>query len=148
MAVLCRMLNKILFPKLFYPSNNIVLCIVPLLDCYKLSLFQLIFENFVQPLPWQIQGRGPGAHPPPLIFRPKWDPKGRKKFFETRSPLSQGLDDQGPPLIGRSGSATAYYQMVFLEWHSSSLKNQVFQTVIQESNFPIFFFAILRYFLV
>ena len=97
MAVLCRMLNKILFPKLFYPSNNIVLCIVPLLDCYKLSLYQLIFENFVQPLPWQIQGRGPGAHPPPLIFRPKWDPKGRKKFFETGSPLSQGLDDQAPP---------------------------------------------------
>ena len=98
MAVLCRMLNKILFSKLFYPSNNIILCIVPLLDCYKLSLFQLIFENFVQPLPWQIQGRGPGAHPPPLIFRPKWDPKGRTNFFWDRAPLSQGLDDQAAPL--------------------------------------------------
>ena len=108
MAVLCRMLNKILFSKLFCPSNNIILCIVPLLDCYKLSLFQLIFENFVQPLPWQIQGRGPGANPPPLIFRPKWDPKGRKNFFwrpgppylrvwmtSPPSPLSEGLD---PPL--------------------------------------------------
>ena len=148
MAVLCRMLNKILFSKLFCPSNNIILCIVPLLDCYKLSLFQLIFENLVQPLPWQIQGRGPGAHPPPLIFRPKWDPKGRTNFFWDRVPLISGSGWPGPPLIWRSGSATAYYQMVFLEWHSSSLKNQVFQTVIQESNFPIFFFAILRYFLV
>ena len=44
---------------------------------------------------WQIQGRGPGApNPTPLIFRPKWGPKGQKKFF----PLSKGLD---PPLTGK-----------------------------------------------
>ena len=29
---------------------------------------------------WRIQGRGPGS-PPPLILRPNWGPKGRKKFF-------------------------------------------------------------------
>ena len=99
MAVLCRMLNKILFPKLFYPSNNIVLCIVPLLDCYKLSLFQLIFENFVQPLPSQIQGRGPGAHPPPPSFLDQNETRRAEKIFlETGPPLSQGLDNQAPPL--------------------------------------------------
>ena len=37
---------------------------------------------------WRIQGRGPGAHPPPLIFRPKWGPKGRK---------NQGVDPPPPP---------------------------------------------------
>ena len=42
-------------------------------------------------------GKGPGG-PHPLIFRPKWGPKGRK---------NQGLDDPPPPpLIRRSGSAT------------------------------------------
>ena len=90
---------------------------------------------------------GPGAHPPPLIFRPKWDPKGRTNFFWDRAPLISGSGWPGPPLIWRSGSATAYYQMVFLEWHSSSLKDQVFQTVIQESNFPIFFFCNTEIFL-
>ena len=35
---------------------------------------------------WRIQGRGPGARPPPLIFRPKWGPKGQKTFF-WRPPL-------------------------------------------------------------
>ena len=39
----------------------------------------------------------------PLIFRPNWGLKGRKKIlFETSPPsplhLSQGLDDQAPPL--------------------------------------------------
>ena len=33
-----------------------------------------------------------------LIFRPNWGPKGRKKFFETAAPLSQGLDDLPLPL--------------------------------------------------
>ena len=43
-------------------------------------------------------GEGPGGQPPPpLIFRPNWDPKGRKNFFEPGAPpphLSQGLDDR------------------------------------------------------
>ena len=30
----------------------------------------------------------------PLIFRPKWGLKGRKKFFGDRPPLSQALDDR------------------------------------------------------
>ena len=39
-------------------------------------------------------GEGPGRPAPPLIFRPKWDSKGRKKmFWEHLPPLSWGLDD-------------------------------------------------------
>ena len=51
-------------------------------------------------------GEGTGG-PGPLIFRPKWGPKGRKKFFWRPPPLpfSQGPYDC-PPLIWRSGSAT------------------------------------------
>ena len=52
----------------------------------------------------------PGQEPAsPFIFRPKWGPKGRKKFFWGRPypALSQGLDDRPPPLISGSGSATA-----------------------------------------
>ena len=43
---------------------------------------------------WRIQGRAP------LIFRPKWGPKGRKKFFCRPPPplLSEG--DLDPPLRG------------------------------------------------
>ena len=50
---------------------------------------------------WEIQGRGPGG-PDPLIFRPKWGPKGGKKIFGRPAPnpppppLSQGVD-YGPP---------------------------------------------------
>ena len=60
---------------------------------------------------WLIHGRGPGD-PLPLIFRPKWGPKGRKNYFWDRAPpyqrvwmtvppppvppLSEGLN---PPLI-------------------------------------------------
>ena len=44
-------------------------------------------------------GEGPGGPrpPPPLIFRPKGGPEGRKQIFGDRaSPLSEGLDS---PLI-------------------------------------------------
>ena len=54
---------------------------------------------------------GPGG-PAPLIFRPKWGPKGRKKFFWGQAtPLSHGLDDRfpsPPPLIWRSGFASVF----------------------------------------
>ena len=45
-------------------------------------------------------GEGPGGLVPPLIFRPKWGPKGWKSFFwgrPTQTPLTQGLDDRPPP---------------------------------------------------
>ena len=64
-------------------------------------------------LQWWIQGRGPGARlpPPHLIFRPKWGPKGRKKFFFRRGPaLISGSGWPAPPptpLIWRSGSVNA-----------------------------------------
>ena len=47
-----------------------------------------------------IVGRGRGARPPlPPYFYTKLRPKGLKKFFfETRPPLSQGLDDRALPL--------------------------------------------------
>ena len=34
---------------------------------------------------WRIQGRHPWAPLPPLIFRPKWGPKCRKKVFGDRA---------------------------------------------------------------
>ena len=49
---------------------------------------------------WWIQERGPGD-PPPVIFRPTWGPKGKKKKFlrpVAPPPLSQCLDDHPPPL--------------------------------------------------
>ena len=46
---------------------------------------------------WQIQARCLWGLSP-LIFRPKWGPKGRKKYFWQRPPsLSQSLDGQIPP---------------------------------------------------
>ena len=51
--------------------------------------------GYPKAMQWRIQGRGPG---PPLIFRPKWGPNGRKNFFGDRPPpLSQDLDDPPPP---------------------------------------------------
>ena len=138
MAVLCHTLNKILFSKLFYPSNNIILCIVPLLDCYKLSLFKLILENFLKPLPWQIQGRGLGGRPHPSFLDQNEARRAEKNCFDTRPPLISWSGWPAPPL-SEGLDPLPHYQMVFLEWHSSSLKNQAFQTVIEESNFPIFF---------
>ena len=45
------------------------------------------------------RGEAGGAALPPLIFRPNWGPKGRKKFETAPPPLSQGLDglDDCPP---------------------------------------------------
>ena len=40
--------------------------------------------------PWRIQGRGPGASPPPLNFRPNGGPKGGKNFF---------FGDRAPPYL-------------------------------------------------
>ena len=59
-------------------------------------------------LHWRIQGRGPGG-PLPLILKPNWGPKSRKKnFLETAAPpFSKGLDARAPsPLISGSESGT------------------------------------------
>ena len=51
---------------------------------------------------WRIQGRGPGnpAPSPPLIFRPNWGPKGRKKVFLRRpSTLFSGFGWPSPTLL-------------------------------------------------
>ena len=57
-------------------------------------------------LPVADQGEGPGGEAP-LIFRPKWGPKGRKKFFWDRPPYLR-VWMTAPPLIWRSGSATGF----------------------------------------
>ena len=49
----------------------------------------------------------PGEGLGPLILGPNWGRKGQKNFLATPPPLSQGLYDLTPPLICRSGSATA-----------------------------------------
>ena len=50
---------------------------------------------------------GPGS--PPLIFRPNWRPKGRKKVFEIPPPSPYlRVWMTGPRLIWRSGSATVF----------------------------------------
>ena len=37
--------------------------------------------NWLWGIQWRLHGRGPGDAGSPLIFRPKWGPKGRKKIF-------------------------------------------------------------------
>ena len=59
---------------------------------------------------WRIQKRGPWG-PASLIFRPKWDPKGRKQFFWR----------PGPPLISGSGWPSPppppYLKVWIRHWH-------------------------------
>ena len=58
----------------------------------------------------QIQGRGlgpPNPHSAPLFLVQTEAQMAEKSFFETGPPFSQDLDDSPPPLIWRSGSATA-----------------------------------------
>ena len=82
---------------------------------------EFLHPFFRRQFAWKLVGRrlfskallfreGSGG-PAPLIFRPKWDPKGGKKFFGDRPPLYQGVDDRPippSPLIWRSGFATDY----------------------------------------
>ena len=53
-------------------------------------------------------GEGPKGPGTPLFLDQTEAQMVEKYFLETGSPsLSQGLDDQPPPLISRSGSSTA-----------------------------------------
>ena len=60
--------------------------------------------------PMADPGEVPGGPPAPLIFRPNWGPKGRKRFFLRPPPLPppfiSGSGWPPRPLIWRSGSAT------------------------------------------
>ena len=40
-----------------------------------------------------------GAHPPPVIFRPNWGPKGRNIFCFRPPPLSRGQGDRALPYL-------------------------------------------------
>ena len=77
------------------------------------GLRTFFFPNVHYPTLWRFPERGP----PPLIFWPKWGPKGRKNFFGDRPPpplpyLNVWMTAP-PPLIWRSGSATATQQNNF-----------------------------------
>ena len=50
--------------------------------------------KLIEAIPFSGGSRGEarGASLPPVIFRPNWGPKGRKKFEAAPPPLSQGLD--------------------------------------------------------
>ena len=67
--------------------------------------------SLVGTLQWRIQRRGPGAPGSPLIFRPNWGPKSRKKSFWDRAPPLISVSGWPAPLplpfIWSSGSATA-----------------------------------------
>ena len=61
-----------------------------------------------------------GAHPPPVIFRPNWGPKGRNIFcFRPPPPPYPGVRVTGPSLIWRSGSAPMELNL----WLSLSAKH-------------------------
>ena len=58
---------------------------------------------------------GAQGAPPPLIFRPKWGPKGGKNFLEIGAPppprLSQGLNDRPPSLSERLDQPLQWVQL-------------------------------------
>ena len=77
---------------------------------YKTYKKYFLFLCSFQPLPAADLGEWPGGPGFPLIFRPKWGRKGRKKFFGDRPPPYVRVWMTAPlphPLIWRSGSATA-----------------------------------------
>ena len=114
-------------------------CPSPLFTCRLLFLISQ----------WHIQGRGRGACPPPLIFRPKWGPKGQKHLFATSPspphPSYLRVWMTGPALFWRPGSATVstpklqgsgnffihksclqlYLSVHFLFWRNSHLESDV-----------------------
>ena len=64
----------------------------------------------------ESSGGGSRGRAPPLIFRPKWGPKGRKKFWgDGSSPISGSGWPLPPPhpVIWRSGSATVQDSLGF-----------------------------------
>ena len=79
-------------------------------------------------MPEAHPGEGPGGPAPPLIFRPKWGPKDRKKIFWGRSP---------PPLISGCGGvylplrpgATLSVTTEFGDHHDKSASNWGHNTV-------------------
>ena len=83
------------------------ICIAKFLFSYKDDLPKSFKPNFNCPISGGSRGEARGAQVPPLIFRWKWGPKGRKKFFLETIPSLISGSGWLPPLIWRSGSATA-----------------------------------------
>ena len=91
-------------------------------------------------------GAGPG--PAPLIFRPNWGPKSRKKFLETPLLLSQGLDDRptlseglDPPLkviCSKKNNSQHYIK----EWKNIWTKAK--QTILEQRPWDIYFWNFFR----
>ena len=83
-------------------------CSLFIMLCKLQSQSKLLGHFAVQ---WRIEGRGQGEPGSPLIFKPNWGPKGRKKFFDTIPPPPPYLRVwmTAPHLIWRSGSAIAVF---------------------------------------
>ena len=60
----------------------------------------------------------------PIIFKPNWDPNGRKKFFGDRSPFMLGSGWLPPSLIWRSESATDLYLLKSYFYDLNKLRNK------------------------
>ena len=73
--------------KIPYPTSNPLTQLFRFVSCpnytYEVSLTENVFlpEWFYLKSQWWTQGRDPAPHPPPLIFRPNWGPKGWIKVF-------------------------------------------------------------------
>ena len=84
------------------------ICIAKFLFSYKDDLPKSFKPNFNCPISGGSRGEARGAQVPPLFLDENEVRRAEKNFFGRPSPpLSQGLDDCPPPLIWRSGSATA-----------------------------------------
>ena len=101
-------------------------CLLPEIETIFWSLFMTCRDVswlVLSSLFWFDSAADPGEGlPPPLIFRPKWRPKGRKKFFGDRPPPPLILGSGWPPpplLIWCSGSATVIKNREELE-HSAT----------------------------
>ena len=77
------------------------------------SLLSLVEKSLQTCFSWLLLGSGGsrggarGTRPLPLIFRPNWGPMGGKTFFGRPLLISGSGWPPLPPLIWRSGSATA-----------------------------------------
>ena len=62
--------------------------------------FSINIRKFSPTITIADPGEGPeGAHPPPLFLDENEARRAKKIFLRPGPPLSQGLDDQAPPLI-------------------------------------------------
>ena len=68
---------------------------------FGLNFIQFCAEVITGCVQWRIQGRGTGGPPPSLFLDQNEARWAEKNFFEATppTPLSQGVDDRGPPYL-------------------------------------------------